>query len=102
MKIFSLSRFKRVSITLLACITIASAAVGIIGMQPAEKVFKIAFASELDAENVDGMSFTAEPLYVVNKNLEALPQTFEAEVFLPKTSSGRAGSILGNWGLGAS
>ena len=102
MKLFSLSPFKRVAVTFLACITVASAAVGIIGMQSADKVFKMVYASELDTENVDGMSFTAEPVYVVNKNLETLPQTFEAEVFLPKTSSGRAGAILGNWGLGAS
>lgn len=64
--------------------------------------YDIVYSGEIDPESIDGMTFNVEPVYLVGKKLETAPNTFEAEVFLPKTFSGRAGSILGNWGLGSS
>ncbi len=49
-------------------------------------------------DDTDGTSFTATELYEVNKSLEKLPQTFEADIYLPKTYTTRPGVIFGNYG----
>ena len=50
----------------------------------------------------DGLSFISASRNVVTKKLEIMPETIEAEIFLPKEISGRGGVILGNYGSGKS
>ncbi len=52
---------------------------------------------EIPAIAADGLSFTADSLRKVDKLLTALPLTIEAEVYLPKTYTDRAGVIFGNY-----
>ncbi len=52
---------------------------------------------EIPAIAADGLSFTEDSLRKVDKLLTALPLTIEAEVYLPKTYTDRAGVIFGNY-----
>ncbi len=62
-----------------------------------ENGYNLAYSGDA-YDDVDGMSFTdAETFYEVNKMYATLPNTIEAEVFLPTLVSARAGVIVGNW-----
>ena len=50
----------------------------------------------------DGLMFDADSRNTIKKKLETIPNTVEAEIFIPKEISGRAGVILGNYGTGKS
>lgn len=50
-----------------------------------------------DIQMDEGLSFTADDRYVVEKGLSGIPQTFEAYVFVPKTFTSRTGIIFGNY-----
>ena len=45
----------------------------------------------------DGVTFSANEYYEVTKKLEKMPQTFEAEIYLPVGLSGRIGCIFSNY-----
>lgn len=50
----------------------------------------------------DGVTFSANEYYEVTKKLEKMPQTFEAEIYLPVGLSGRIGCIFSNYDDGLS
>lgn len=50
----------------------------------------------------DGVTFSANEYYEVTKKLEKMPQTFEAEIYLPVGLSGRIGCIFSNYNDGLS
>lgn len=51
-------------------------------------------------EDKDGMSFDSSKTYVFNKELSVIPNTVEAEFYLPESYTGRGGVILGNYSGG--
>lgn len=51
--------------------------------------------------SLDALVFNAEETYLTKKKLGLEPYTFEAEIFLDKSLTGRAGVIFGNYGAGA-
>lgn len=60
--------------------------------------YDIDFTGDDDNADIDGVSFSnPEEFYEVTKMYSALPNTIEAEIFLPKTYAARAGCIFGNW-----
>jgi len=52
--------------------------------------------------DVDSISYDTESRYITVENYDIHPNTFEAEILLPKSFAARAGVILGNWGMGSS
>lgn len=52
---------------------------------------------EIPALAAKGLSFSADSLHKLDKLLSALPLTVEAEVYLPKSYTERAGVIFGNY-----
>ncbi|MBQ9756537.1 MAG: hypothetical protein IJV99_02955, partial [Clostridia bacterium] len=93
MMTFSLSRFKRVAITLLACMTVASAALGIVGMQS-----KASAATNTPSRTEEGLSFSAGwDIYETKDVIATVPKTYEAIINLPTSFASRAGIIVGNY-----
>ncbi len=64
--------------------------------------YDINYSGAEDYSDLDGLTFVADSKYEVVKDLEVAPNTFEAEIFLPKNYVSRAGVIFGNWGIGSS
>ncbi len=63
----------------------------------------VLFNGDIDYSGLEGATFNSDDrYYTVNKLNQEAPNTFEAEVFLPKSYTARAGIIYGNWGSGAS
>ena len=54
------------------------------------------------AADDEGLTFTEYDLYKPVKTYAEAPNTFEAWIKLPKGMSGRAGVIVGNYGVGNS
>lgn len=53
-------------------------------------------------DEYNGLRFDSENKYIMDKKLEEMPSTLEAEIFLDKNHSGRGGVIVGNYGSNAS
>ena len=93
MKLFSLSRFKKICITLLACATVVSATVGIVSLQP-----KVSAASTPATRQQEGISFAdGWDIYETKDVIKSVPKTYEAIIHLPTTYKARAGIIVGNY-----
>ena len=54
------------------------------------------------AAETGGLKFTEHDLYAPVQTFKDAPNTFEAWIKLPKSTAGRAGVILGNYGVGNS
>ena len=55
------------------------------------------FTASAATEPSEGMSFTADELYVMSKALETEILTFEMEIYLPDRGNSRSGTVVGNY-----
>lgn len=60
--------------------------------------FALGYNTTLVKAAEDGMSFTAEKKYIVDKKYTEMPKTFRFEILVPKSQNARAGFLLGNYG----